>query len=525
MRCVLVLVVAATAATAAPSASSLYKQGRKAQASGDFGQAYLLYSQAVALAPDNLKYWQASQAVRGMGTERLTVTGSQPMAIQAAGLPVPAEAAEIEAQALLPPPRLKGAPGQHSFDIKGTPQELFEKVAQAYSLKVVFDGDYPPPAQPQPPPLRFRMTDADYQTALRALENVTSSFIIPVSERLFLVAKDTQQKRTELEPVVSIVVPFPENIAPQEIAELANGVRQVFDLTKVGIDNVKRVIYIRDRVTRVRAARILMEQLIQHRAQVVVEVELLALNDSFDRTYGMNLPTQFGLFWLTNKDFLRPTPIPSWVSGLLTFGSGFTLFGLGITDASLFATATESHSRSIVRSSLRSLDGQTAGVHIGDRYPIITLGYYGATPPEGAKVYTPPPNITFEDLGIVLKVIPKVHNEDEVSLDVEAEFKALAGQSLNGIPVISNRKFKSVVRMRFSEAAILAGLVSDTFSQSWNGLPGLAALPPFRSNSKSRQKNEILMVLRPHLVTLPGSDAQATPIWSGSDTRTLSALD
>ena len=525
VRCVCLLLVVSLVSTGTPSASSLYRKAKKAEAKGDLANAYLLYSQAVALKPNNEKYWAASQAVRGGATEKLTIentsSASAPLSESPLAVPTLPNEDEIEAQALLPPPRLKGSNAIRNFDLRGNPQELFEKVAREYSLDAVFDADYPPPAQP----IRFKIDQADYKTALRALESVTSSFVIPVSERLFMVAKDTQQKRGELEPVVSVTIPFPENIVPQEMVEISNGVRQIFDLTKVGVDTAKRVLYIRDRVSRVRAAQAMLRQLMVHRAQVVVEVELLAVNDTRDRTFGMTLPTEFSLFWLTDKGFLRPTPLPTTISGLLLFGGGYTLFGLGVTNASLFATATETHSRSVVRSELRSLDGQAAALHIGDRYPIITLGYYGGTATEGQTVYTPPPNITFEDLGIVLKVTPKVHSADEVSLDVEAEFKALAGQSLNGIPVISNRKFKSIVRMRFSEAAIMAGLVGDTISQSWSGIPGLSMFPALRSNSKSQQKNELLLVLRPRLVTLPPSEAIWDPIWSGTDTKTLSVLD
>ena len=515
--------MAALIAAAEPNASALYKRGKKAESHGDFANAYLLYSQAVALAPNNKKYWNASQAVRGLGTESLTidVPSETAPAETAVNIPVLPDQGEIEAEALRPPPRLKAAAGLHTFDLRGTPQQLFEKVAREFSLSVVFDADYSPPAQP----LHFKMDEVDYKTALHSLEEVTDSFVVPISDRMFMVAKDTQQKRVELEPVASTLIPFPENIAPQEVTELANGVRQIFDLTKIGVDTARRVIYMRDRVSRLRGARAVMEQLMSHRAQVMVEVELLAVNDTLDRSYGMTLPSQFSLNWLTNKDFLRPTPLPTWITGLLTFGGGLTLFGIGITNASFFATASQTHTQSIIRSELRSLDGQPAGVHIGDRYPIITLGYYGGTATEGEKTYTPPPNITFEDLGIVLKVTPKVHSLDEVSLDVEAEFKALSGQSSNGIPVISNRKFKSVVRMRFSDAAVMAGLVGDTLSQSWSGLPGLASVPLLRSNTKSEQKSEILLVLRPHLASIPPSESVSESIWSGTDTRTLPVLD
>ena len=74
-------------------------------------------------------------------------------------------------------------------------RELFEEVSKAYGLEAVFDNDYQPVSA-----FRFQLTEADYRQALRALEVSTSSFIVPLSSRRFLVARDNPQKRTDLEP-------------------------------------------------------------------------------------------------------------------------------------------------------------------------------------------------------------------------------------------------------------------------------------------------------------------------------------
>ncbi len=95
----------------------------------------------------------------------------------------------LEARESLVPPRLAGAPGKKSFDLKGDARVIFEKVAEAYGLLVVFEADY------QSPPLfTFRIHDVDFAEAFRALETVGNSFVVPVNDRLALVVRDTPQK-------------------------------------------------------------------------------------------------------------------------------------------------------------------------------------------------------------------------------------------------------------------------------------------------------------------------------------------
>jgi hypothetical protein len=58
------LALAAVLSGQGPSANDLYLRGRRAERAGQMAQAYLLYSQAAAMSPQNKTYWQRSLAVQ-----------------------------------------------------------------------------------------------------------------------------------------------------------------------------------------------------------------------------------------------------------------------------------------------------------------------------------------------------------------------------------------------------------------------------------------------------------------------------
>ena len=116
-----------------------------------------------------------------------------------------------DARRPLPPTELEALPLVKDFDLRGDARKLFEDVAHAYGLDCIFDADYQPVAA-----FRFQMTGVDYRVALHSLEAATSSFIVPLTSKLFLVVRDTPQKRTELEPHVAVEVHVPETITTQD---------------------------------------------------------------------------------------------------------------------------------------------------------------------------------------------------------------------------------------------------------------------------------------------------------------------
>jgi type II secretory pathway component GspD/PulD (secretin) len=514
-------------AGAADKPATLYKRARAAAEKGAFTEAYLLANQAIALDPGNQEYWSYAQAlrVRGLDGVKVQLPAVAPPPHQ--GADSPGEASTIaeedlrEARELLPPPFLRPNSSVFDVDLQGDSRQLFEEVSKKYGLQVVFDGDYQPVRRQ-----RFRLDRANASTALRALESVTASFIVPVSEKIFLVANDTSQKRQQVEPVMAVVISYPTSLTVQEVQEGARAVQSTFEISKMGVDTQRRLVLFRDRVSRIRPAVELFEQLLTHRGQFEVEVELLGVNANSNLSYGVNFQTSYPLVYFGSNrlDLSGPSnpPSSSTDGNYLLFGGGSTLFGLGLTSTDLFAAMTRLNTKFLNRSQLLTLEGQPATLHLGDRYPIITQQFAGDVQDNS---YRPPPTVQFEDLGVVVKVTGWLHGDQEVTLDVDAEYKVLAGQTFNEIPVISNRKFVSRVRMKFGQSAVMAGLITLNRSRTTSGFPLLAEVTPFGSNTRDTEMNQILLVLTPRLSALPASETLTRPIWTGTESRPLTPLD
>jgi general secretion pathway protein D len=508
------LFAAIALAAAATQAERLAVQARKAEKAGETIKAYLLYSEAAAADPAHTEYWLHAQALRplaeiqsGKGID--VEPPSKKLDPSIFGSISDRELAE--ARRPLPPAELAAEPGRKDYDLRGDSKSLWEQLAHSLKLLVVFDSGYQPTK-----PLRFELAQADYRDAIHALQAATDSFATPVGDRLIFVANDTPQKRTDYERTAAVVVPVPETITPQELQELLTAVRGTMEIQRLFADSARRLVVIRDRVAKVREAETLFRQLMRPRPQVAIEIEILTTDNSSALSYGLSLPTSFPIGAFGSSRFLSslPTGTP-----LLTFGGGASLIGIGVTSASLMATVTKSSAVTVLRSELLSVDGQAANFHVGDKYPIVTNEYIGSTAGQTGTVFAPPPTFNFEDLGLVLKITPHVHGMDELSLDVSAEYKLLGSTSVDGIPVIVNTKFESKVRLTQGQWAVLTGLMTASDARTISGIPGLMAIPFLRTTTHNVDRGNTLVVLKPHLLSLPPTEWSTPEGWVGTETK------
>jgi general secretion pathway protein D len=503
-------------AWAAVTAEQLFKDAQKAERAGQTARAYVLYAQAAAADPTNVSYWERAQALRPMASllmdSQRPATGLAAEKMDRTLFGTVSDQDVDQARKPLPPPQLKATPGRQDFDLRGDSKSLWEQVAKALNLMVLFDTQYQPTKT-----VRFQLDGADYRDTLLALEAATDSYLSPVSERLIFVANDTVQKRTEFEGNVAVVIPFPETVTVQELQEVATAVRGTLDMQKMMVDTQRHLILVRDRVTKVRLAQKIFQDLLRPRAQVAIDVEILTTDRSSSLHYGLTVPTAFPLVSFVTRRYLATT-IPSGIPTFLAFGGGASMLGLGVTSAQLFANVSKSSANTLLSSEVVAIDGQPSTLHVGDKYPLVTNTYIGGGSGTG-QVFAPPPTFTFEDLGLMLKVTPHIHGIDEVSLEIDAEFKLLGASAVDGIPVISNRKYESKVRLRTGEWAVLAGLMTKSEANTITGIPGLSLVPLLRSNSTTHDDSETLIVLKPHLLILPPTEFPTWRAWCGTETR------
>ncbi len=513
------LLAAASWAASDPVAARLAHQAHEAEGSGQVVRAYLLYAAAAARDPHNPTY-AANRDALAPAAKLLTKADIQTADVssdieaaqkQPPGSEPPVEFATLRDwqrdENLQPLPHLLIDSSTRDFDLRGDEKSLFQQVTSAYGIRAILD----PQLTPETANLRFQITQADFRTALEALTAVTHTFVFPIAQQVVFVARDTEAKRSELEPQVLLTFPLPNALGQTDLIEAANAVRAVLNLRAFGWDSANRIVLIRDRYTRARVARSLLEALLLPRAQVSLEVQFLTFDSDRSYHYGVSLQTAFQLIYFGHiGGFKSILPSVSNAANFLALGGGASLFGLGLTNATLFARFSDSFSRNLYDATVVVDSGQTANFHIGDKYPIPQTLYTGFQASSTPSIYNPVGQISLEDLGIILKMTPRVHGDGDVTLDLEAGLRALGSETFNTIPAIAEREFKGSVSLREGEWAVLAGMNVDTRSVTRNGLIGLSQIPGLgqvlSENTRDTQINDTLLLIKPTVTRLPMSD-------------------
>jgi general secretion pathway protein D len=121
----------------------------------------------------------------------------------------------------------------------------------------------------------------------------------------------------------------------------------------------------------------------------------------------------------------------------------------------------------------------------------------------------------------VVKATPHVHGTEDITLDLDAEFKLITGTASLGMPVISNRKLVTQVRIPTGQWAVVAGLLSKSDVYSLSGLP--VPLLPVKKQ-KDNEASEILILIKTSLLSLPPSEFFMSPLSLGTETRPRAPL-
>jgi pilus assembly protein CpaC len=152
---------------------------------------------------------------------------------------------------------------------------------------------------------------------------------------------------------------------------------------------------------------------------------------------------------------------------------------------------------------LVALSGDTASFLAGGEFPIPVA----QTPAVAGAAGTI--TVAFKPFGVSLAFTPTVLEGDLINLIVLPEVSEIDKAnsfSSNGftIPGISTRRVKTSVEVRDGESFAIAGLLSESFSDQVQGIPGINNLPIlgalFRDSNFKRKQSELVIIVTPRLV-------------------------
>jgi general secretion pathway protein D len=294
----------------------------------------------------------------------------------------------------------------------------------------------------------------------------------------------------------------------------------------------------------------IIEQNDKPRAEIVIDVEILEVDRSRTKNYGLNLseyaigaifspevapggtttattPTTPGGTPTTTTTGTSTPPSgvrspPPFNLNTISHGVSTADFYLAVPTAIVRFLESDTKTKVIAKPQLRGAEGTKLSMKLGDKVPVISTAY---TPiATGGAGVNPLSSYTYQDVGVQVDVTPTVTLEGDIRLDltvISSTRKAdvlVAGQL---IPSFGNREVTTRLRLRDGESNLLAGLLQDSEQVGISGFPGAIHVPIlkqlFSSNTGQYDQTDIVMLLTPHIVrTHEINENDLKPIYIGS---------
>ena len=415
----------------------------------------------------------------------------------------------------LPPPGLElpdgtKLPGSLVFGNGATARAVFTALSKFANLNLVFDPAF------RDAPLSIDLRNVSLEDALAAITASTHTFYRVTAPRTITIVPDTPAKRREYEE--SVVRTF--YLSNADVKEVIDLLRVVIDIRQISAITATNAISIKDTPERIAAAAKLINAVDKARPEVIIDVELLEVNRTQLREYGLQIASPVS------------SGTPTGINGVADINrTDFTLANLrNLTAADVFLSAipsvyyrllkNDTATRTLANPQLRTAEGLPAQARFGDDVPIPVTTF--APIAAGGINQQPITSFNYRTIGVNIDITPRLHHDDEVTLSLKVSLSNLSGTGFGGLPTFGNREITTTIRLKDGETNMLAGLIRDEERSSLAGVPGLSDLPLvgrlFAYNHKDAQQTDIILTLTPHIVrVLDLTEADLRPFRLGRD--------
>jgi len=257
----------------------------------------------------------------------------------------------------------------------------------------------------------------------------------------------------------------------------------------------------------IKGIKLIIDELDKEKYQVYVQARIIEINqknaDSLGIKYGFagGDVSASGLYAMSanfGSAALTGTAASSVLSYLGGIGSGEkSAFALGATIDFLESNGA---SESISNPSILCVNNKQSSIYVGKTLSISS----GQTSVAGSTTAS----FKREDVGLTLRIKPRVSSSDKVTLDVEAILENILDDGTNspsGQPVTSKQEVRTQAILRHGEAIVIGGLVKSYDSESKSKVPLFGDIPLigdylFSSTSTSLEQDDLVVILTPYII-------------------------
>jgi general secretion pathway protein D len=265
-----------------------------------------------------------------------------------------------------------------------------------------------------------------------------------------------------------------------------------------------------------RQMRAVIDKLDGRRAQVMIEALIVEVNATKAAKFGVQWQSALGNNAVigTNSSLnggnilaLTQALATKDASGLATsiqpglnLGIAGKIGGQYILGAVASFFSNDNDANVLSTPNLLTLDNEEAKIVIGQNVPFPTGSYASTSGSVGVNPFT---TVERKDVGLTLRVRPTINENGTVKMTIFQEISNVAPGTTtdpNG-PTTNKRSLESSVLVEDGGLVMLGGLLSDTYGTNTEKVPFAGDIPVvgnlFKSENRSRTKNNLMMFLRP----------------------------
>ena len=265
-----------------------------------------------------------------------------------------------------------------------------------------------------------------------------------------------------------------------------------------------------------RQLRAVIDSLDQRRAQVMVESLIVEVDSAKESQFGIQWQNLVGgansTVGILGTNFATSNLLNLAINGAdgkvlpgqgLNVGTARNVNGKYIMTSLANFLQTNGGSNILSRPSLLTLDNEEAKIVVGQNVPFVTGQYTNNNSSNGAV--NPFQTVERKDVGLTLKVKPQISDTGMVKLTIFQEVSSVdTSKKLTDGLITNKRSIESNILVEDGTVVVLGGLLSDSYQDSRQQVPGLGDLPffgaLFRNETRSRSKTNLMVFLRPVVV-------------------------
>ncbi|MBK7295007.1 MAG: hypothetical protein IPI84_14900 [Holophagaceae bacterium] len=392
-----------------------------------------------------------------------------------------------------------------NFSRKTSLREIFATLSKASGVNIITHTSY------QDQSVSIDLRGLSFQRVLDTLMLQNDLFYKVIDKNTIMVFKDTPQNKEKYEN--QIIKTYYLSFADPN--ELRSTLTTINPQLRVFTDKRVNALIVKAKPLELAIVDQVIRTLDKGKAEIMVYLELMEVTE--------NSLEQIGLLPVLNASDTSGTyrfgaTTVNNTSGMNT-NSGFTKIHTAdirvlFPNLALDFLKSNGDARLVASPNVRVVSGETGEVNIGEKISttqsqISGLGGTSGTNTAASSLLAGAAQTSFsyEDVGVKIKVEPRVHNNGEITLKIDSLVTTLKSGSTPGRPDLGKREIKTSARLRDGETAIFGGLLKDEEQKSLQGVWGLSDIPLIGrligNTRNSKAKTDVILTIRAVLVRKP----------------------